>query len=57
MDYEYGVRRKGEPFTHREGMTRFAAESFIYDRIGDGEDLGAFIMIRRPLGDWEDVEL
>ena len=53
-DYEYGVafrRTTSEP--HRLGMTEIEASTWIKEFIEDGGRSGAFVVIRRPMGDWE----
>lgn len=59
-NYEYGIdwkkRSRREETPHRSGMTREEAEAFLVNDAGDKFDWNdVFVIIRRPIGDWEDL--
>lgn len=62
MDYEYGIHRKNatrsEDREHRAGMTLEEAINF-FSSDGDESDINwheYFKIVRRPLGEWEDLK-
>jgi hypothetical protein len=53
-EYEYGIRTKlGE--MHRVFMNKEEAWDWI-DAVETGAPVGAFVVVRRELGEWEDAD-
>lgn len=59
--YEYGIEWVDEDMRdpdgpHREYDSRWKALSFLGSWLEDGGKPGVFKVIRRPVGEWEEVE-
>ena len=56
--WEYGVRHVNDPESwepHRSGMGEEDARDWVRDFEADGGKPGAFIVVRRQIGAWEDA--
>lgn len=54
-EYEFGVGRRRTEDVHRCGMTETEARDWVAEVESDGALPGAFYVIRRPIGEWEEA--
>lgn len=53
--YEYGIMQHGVAGVHRWGMTAQEAGEWVASWEEDGGRAGAFYVVRRPVGTWEEA--
>lgn len=54
-EYEWGVALRRIHGPHRTGMTEQDARDWVAEAEEDGAAPGAFYVIRRPIGEWEEA--
>ena len=52
-EYEWGIGMRSRGGAHRTGMTEQEARGWVAEAEEDGCAMGAFFVIRRPVGEWE----
>lgn len=61
MNYEYGIAHISTvtfemKVSYLDGMTEDQVDEFIKEWEEDGGRKGAFVKVRRPIGEWEVVK-